>query len=531
MTARRFIERLGAAQLPQQPPPYTWGPFQVHRLDLRRLKLGFVGFTPFVTLENPNDAVDLRQALVDFSREVAGKSQTVYLAEQDDDYAWVDPAMLTQHAIGVVTHVTRTECIEARDTERCYRLLGAALANTIGASALSPYSPGRPASGGRFFGRSKVLNDIVSGKTVRNCTIVGNRRIGKTSLLHEVRERLSDVYLPGKTIHFADIYASKAKTTWDMVYLILSQLGVQVPSHWAKFGAIAPRYVNRFPQLLHDFARRHQTKVVILIDEFDAFLERDVKQRWEFLHLLREAGAEDGPCSVIIAGFRLLMLMRVRQDNPYHNFTREIALTPLSKEETLEMVTTPLARLGIDLSGSNIPGVIHRETRGHPEMVQMYCQAIIALHAKRHALPSDSELLQHVTGEAAFTRTILHTFLNNANHFEQILCLALMQRAVAGQRGVAEFEFRIADAERALESVHQSLNNAEMATVLNNLVVGSFIERVTGAPGHYRFAIPQLVRFCQAVDLNELLANALARLADARPSIDTLVEDVGGAVP
>jgi hypothetical protein len=529
MTARRFIDRLGAFQLPERRPRERWGPFQVCWLDLRRLKLGLGAFTPFVALEEGSDAGDLGQTLLDFSREVAGTSPTVYLPPAGDD-ARLDAATLAQHAIGVVAEGTRLDCIDAREAERCYRLLGVALAGSIGAGALSPYSPGRPASGGRFFGRSGVLNEIVSGKTVRNCTIVGNRRIGKTSLLHEVRERLADVYLPGRTIHFADIYASKAQSTWDMVYLILSQLGIQVPSRWTKLGAIAPRYVNRFPQLLHDFARRNQTKVVILIDEFDAFLERDARQHWEFLHLLREAAAEDGPCSVIIAGFRLLMLMRVRQDNPYHNFTREIALTPLTKDETLQMVTTPLARLGIDLAGSSIPGVIHRETRGHPEMVQMYCQAIIALHGRRHRLPSDAELLQHVTGEAAFTRTILHTFLNNANHFEQILCLTLMQRAVEGRRSVAEFEFRISDAERALERVHQSLTNAEMATVLNNLVVGSFIERVAGAPGQYRFAIPQLVRFCQAVDLDELLANALANLAGTRPSIDALVED-HGALP
>ena len=528
MTTRHFIERLGAVQLPQLRPRETSGPFQVHWVDLRRLKLGLSAFTPFVTIDGPRDGVDLRQALLTFSREVAGDSPTVYLPEPDDDYTWVDATMLAQHAIAVVTHVTRAQCIEAREAEKCYRLLGSALATSIGASALSPYSPGRPASGGRFFGRTKVLGEIVSGKTVHNCTIVGNRRIGKTSLLHEVREQLSDVYMPGKTIRFAEIYANKAQSTWDMVYLILSQLGVPVPSYWAKSGAIAPHHVNRFPQILHDFARRNQTKVVILIDEFDSFLERDAQQKWEFLHLLREAGAEEGPCAVIIAGFRLMMLMRVRQDNPYHNFTHEIALTPLTKDETLHMVTTPLARLGIDLTGSGIPGLIHRETRGHPEMVQMYCQAIIALHAKRHALPSDAELLQHVTSEASFTRTILHTFLNNANRFEQVLCLTLMQRAVADHRSVADFEFKIADAERALDEVHQSLNNAEMATVLNNLVVGSFIERVAGAPGRYRFAIPQLVRFCQAVDLKELLSNALARLADTRPSIGALVEDVGG---
>ena len=528
MTPRHFVTRLGSFQLPQSRPCETWRGFQVHWVDLRRLKLGLGAFVPFVSLLDPESYEgDLLLDLTEFSRESAGASPTICLAHEADKFAWVDAGRLRQHAIGVIPHASQVDCGNARDQEPCFRLLGLTLAKTIGESGLSPYSPGRPASGPRFFGRAKVLNEIVPGKAVRNCTIVGNRRIGKTSLLHEVRERLADVYLPGKTIHFAEIYANKARSTWDMVYLILSKLGIQVPSHWAKFGAIAPRYVNRFPQLLHDFARRKQTKVVILIDEFDAFLERDAQNNWEFLHLLREAGSEDGPCSVIIAGFRLLMLMRVRQDNPYYNFTHEITLTPLSKDETLEMVISPLARLGIDIASTNIPGVIHRETRGHPEMVQMYCQAIISLYERRHAVPGDAELQQYVTRDAAFTRTILHTFLNNANHFEQILCLTLMQRAVSSGQGVAEFEFRISDAEQALSQVQQSLNNAEMATVLNNLVVGSFVERVTGAPGKYRFAIPQLVRFCQAVDLNDLLANALTRLGTGRPTIDTLVEDLG----
>ena len=90
MTARHFIERLGAFQLPQLGPRETSGPFQVHWLDLRRLKLGLGAFTPFITLDVPRDSVDLRQALLAFSREVAGDSPTVYLAEQDDDYGWVD---------------------------------------------------------------------------------------------------------------------------------------------------------------------------------------------------------------------------------------------------------------------------------------------------------------------------------------------------------------------------------------------------------------------------------------------------------
>ena len=34
------------------------------------------------------------------------------------------------------------------------------------------------------------------------------------------------------------------------------------------------------------------------------------------------------------------------------------------------MVQVPLARLGLDVSTRNMPGVIHRESRGRPEIVQ-----------------------------------------------------------------------------------------------------------------------------------------------------------------
>ena len=365
----------------------------------------------------------------------------------------------------------------------------------------------------------------MSGKVIRNCTIVGNRRIGKTSLLHEIRERLSEVYVTGQSVHFAQIYASKLQSTWDAVYLTLSQLGIHVPKAWTKFGAIAPRYVRRFPQLLHDFASQQKTYVVILIDEFDSFLAIDGQNNWEFLHLLREAAADEGRCAVVIAGFRLLMQGRVLRSSPYYNFTREIALTPLTKEETLEMVQVPLSRLGIDVADTNIPSVIHRETRGQPELIQMYCQAVISLYERRNTVPREAELAQYVNRDAAFARTILHTFLMNANAIEQALCFQLMKRSVAGTHGAAFFEFREADADEALATLGLTLNNAEMASLLNNLVVGSFIERVMGAPGLYRFAVPQLVRYCESANIDHLLAKVMSQLKRDLVVTDALTAD------
>jgi hypothetical protein len=464
--------------------------------------------------------------LVAFSREQAGHSPTIFLAEEETAPR-AELAALREHAVSVLTPRLRASFLEAKDLERRYQVLGSALAADLGPSALSPYSPGKPASGSRFFGRGKFIQQIISGKSVKNSTIVGNRRIGKTSLLHEIRERLSELYKPGHTIHFADVYASKCQSTWDAVYLILSQLGVALPTQWTKFGAIAPRFVKRFPQILHDFARQRQTLVVLFFDEFDSFLESDRQNDWQFAHLLREVAAEEGLCAVIIAGFRSLMQARVKQDTPYYNFTGEIALTPLTREETLDMVQIPLGRLGIDVSQSTIPSLIYRETRGKPEMIQMYCQAVISLYERRNALPHEAELQQFVSRDPSFNRTILHTFLNNTNPFEQVLSFQLMKKLLAGTEGSAHFEFRVKDAEEGLAAAGISLSNAEMATLLHNLVVGSIIERVSGVPGHFHFAVPQLVRYCKLVGVDELLANAMRLAQQEPPSLDALSVDPG----
>lgn len=508
-----FFDQVCSSRLPQSRPAEDWRDFQVSWIDLRRMKLNLGPFVPFLTKRSPRTPEDawsentLRD-LVEFARGLSESSPVIYVADTKTPAALVENPELREHSVVTLNQETMQSFLGTKETGHRYQVLGRTMARCIGPVILSPYVAGKPASGGRFFGRAKALEQIVSGKVIRNCTIVGNRRIGKTSLLHELRDRLSQVYVPNQSIRFASIYASKCKSTWDMVYMILEGLGINVPKSISKFGAIAPRFVRKLPNLLKDHARRTNMQLVILIDEFDSFLEIDKKQNWELLNLLREAAAEDSGCAVIIAGFRLLMQTRVSLDSPYYNFTREVPLTPLHKEETLEMVNLPLSRMGIDLSTSGLPSLIHAETRGHPEIVQMYCQAIVSFFEERGRVPTDGELLNIVNTDQAFNRTILHTFLNNANSWEQSVSLRLMKKAVESKRGVADYEFRPSDVETVLHSMNASLSNTGMATLLNNLVVGSFIERVKGTPGDYHFAIPQLVRFCQEVGIDQLIETA-----------------------
>jgi hypothetical protein len=536
-----LLEQLYSARLPKSRGQEAWGDFSVHTLDLRPLKLNLSAFVPFLFLEDdatPPDSIVWRKLigqLIAYSREQSSGT-AVLVADHVFPTDLMEDPDLEKHGIAVLDAPIIESLTRARDNETRYKILGSAMARTLGYSALSPYSPGSPASANRFFGREEVLKRILTGKAIRNSTIVGNRRIGKTSLMHEIRERLRQVYEPGKSLHYAELYGSKCKTTWDAVYLIFQQIGVRIPSNLAKYGAIAPRYVNRMPQLLHEFARSKRTQIVLFIDEYDELLERDALQKYQFTHLLREMAMAELNCSVIIAGFRYLMQMRTRQDSPLYNFTQEIQLTPLRQEESLKMVNLPLSRLGIDVSQTNIPAIIHRETRGQPELIQMYCQAVIQSCSAKRRAPTEAELLKIVNQNPEFNRTITHTFLSNANEFEQLICLELMKKAALSQSGVAQFEFRYSDVQQILAEYGYSLSNSEVAILVNNLAVGSFIERVRGggAPGLYQFATPQLVRFCESVGFETLIAKAKSKLGSQPPTLEAIsrepAPDAGSAV-
>lgn len=85
---------------------------------------------------------------------------------------------LRQHSIAIIDRDSMQSFITAGDPERRCQALGHALMRWVGPGALSPYVIGKPAFGGRFFGRRNILHQIISGRVIRNCTIVGNRRIG-----------------------------------------------------------------------------------------------------------------------------------------------------------------------------------------------------------------------------------------------------------------------------------------------------------------------------------------------------------------
>jgi hypothetical protein len=135
---------------------------------------------------------------------------------------------------------------------------------------------------------------------------------------------------------------------------------------------------------------QERTRVAAFIDELDHILDFDRLQEFELMHTLR-ATFDHHNCRLFFAGFRRTMEARRDINHPLFNFTHEVALEALSADETIEMVTEPLEALGAPVGKTDLPATIYRETAGHPELIQFYCEELLTLQTMLGRLPTPTQ--------------------------------------------------------------------------------------------------------------------------------------------
>jgi hypothetical protein len=498
-----------------RPVDESWDGLEIHFLDLTSLKLRAGYFVPFIVSRRlssrevvPPEKFEekLSPVLVEISRFTASiaDSFTVFVAggwipKQHEE---VRKEMERSHLV-ILDQRDIQAVVNAVGRSAQLKSLVSGLVYSLGREALSPYLPGRPARGGRFFGRSDKLKTVLSRKgSGGNFTIVGNRRIGKTSLLKEVKSQLR---LTNSKILSAELYGSKCNSTIDVLYSLLAELD---PRNATKVMAEID-FPQNFPRHIHSLAEKRGVEVAVFIDELDRILEFDEKQGYQLLHLLRNTFEHEN-CRIIFAGFRKAMDAMDRDDTPLFNFTHRIELTRLSREETNEMVARPLALLGLDVSQDMVASIF-RETDGQPELIQVFGSAILRFAEEQQRVPDPTSLLEIVFRNDIFEQKVLATFIANANNIEQLVVYLLIRRA--GRSNIAGYEFSHADIGSLLSAAGlHNVGTKEIYALTKNLTTGGIIARVTGAAWKYRFTIPQLARYCVGMDIDYLIESTLGKL-------------------
>jgi hypothetical protein len=234
------------------------------------------------------------------------------------------------------------------------------------ARSFSPYQRNSPASGWRFFGREKQLREIIQGN--ENHVVVGARRVGKTSLLHEAERRLRE---DGRAVYYVDV--EDCRSANDVVREILHVVSPRDAAH-------AVKHHEAFGEsVLSNLCRRLSSgpgKTVLLLDELGNVLANLPEADWSFMGVLRKYGAKPGLKYVISCWQELYFKQQHEFTGPLINFAHTLRLDVFNRKEVEEFVIAPLEfwkTLGS--TKKDLLDLIISKVGTHPYFLQFFCHA------------------------------------------------------------------------------------------------------------------------------------------------------------
>ena len=220
-----------------------------------------------------------------------------------------------------------------------------------------------------FFGRDEEIKTLVT-KNDYNYAVIGNRKIGKTSLLKKVERIL------------------KFNPLVKPIYINCNAVMGSMDSFYKKFQAdskirLAENSPEGIDQAIRSYAQQDR-KPVFLIDEADRALVLDIENGEGLVKICRGL-SQDGVCTFIFFGSTTLAALRANAKSDLFNFATSIPLGYLSKDITRRVLLEPLEKIDVFLEDSDyITDKVFEITSGHPNLVQMIGSLLIKEANKNH---------------------------------------------------------------------------------------------------------------------------------------------------
>ena len=391
--------------------------FDLFLIDLSSWKLKLSNRTPVIWVKasdlQENAPQHIIQSLSDVMRE-RGLSRQIALVLVDGDAQPLEKYRPTVTYNPVF--IGAEEQDQILSSRRPSGLLLDLISAKISISHLSPYETRAPVTGSRFFGREQEISRIISNPDT-NYTLLGIRRIGKTSLLREIERILKDNQDPAQVIY---LECSDLLSEEDYIREVVRKLN---PRELTRLHM--QKYVFFFPNFLERMSKAYKTKIIFLLDEIDNLV---IMQRgnWELFRMLR-ASANKGACQYIIAGFREAMREQYLLDSPFYNFAQEIRLSEFSRQQAHDLIITPMENLRVKIKNKEeVVSRIYDETSGQPNLIQYYCLILLRHLDVTGQRAISPESLTDVYDDEGFQAHLLTSFMQNTENREKAVAYAVL---------------------------------------------------------------------------------------------------------
>ena len=253
----------------------------------------------------------------------------------------------------------------------------------------NPYIAGSPIRDEKmFYGREDLLHQIETALYNNSVMIHGERRIGKTSVLYQLKQRLENkedpeyrfipvfVDLEGapESLFFHRLMEGVVETLHDVLENMPNrdQLHFFAQADDESYDDRDFRHdLRAILRFLQDYHHR-QPKLVFLLDEADIMNTYDTLTQQQLRRILQDTMAQH--VSAVVAGVNISKAWD-RVESPWYNMFVEIVLEPFERQEAERLMKEPVARFY--KWDEDAVHYVYAQSQGRPHRVQQICMEAV----------------------------------------------------------------------------------------------------------------------------------------------------------
>jgi hypothetical protein len=366
-------------------------------------------------------------------------------------------------------------------------------------STLSPFRYVGPVTGDSFVGRRAELQRVLNALTT-SFTIMGARTIGKTSLLHTLRDQVNTGPARNSTTAvFVD--ATQNRQLAHFQKNLMQALSRDAGEQGMEIGWIEPG--QDFFEDLSAALRKSARRYLFLIDEVDnLILDPKIPQFEEFVRTLSNTGC----ARFVLSGYKNLRERTEDRESFFFNLFEPITLSPLTEMEARELVRSQMDRIHVRFENADVIESILDLGSTFAAFLQRMCHLLlIRLDEPSHDRTIRLEDVRAVYEGDEFTNAITSAVTVSGDRTSAVLEQLILYWA-------ASFD-RLTFSERELlEGLSRYLYQPRHTVILRALQYLTATYLLAESGGRYHFCMPHLREKLREADADiEFAMNNLAQ--------------------
>lgn len=253
----------------------------------------------------------------------------------------------------------------------------------------NPYVAGAPVlEDNMFFGRRELVDRILQTIHNNSLLIYGERRIGKTSIQHQLKKRLRELDDPNYEFYpvYVDLQGTPEtrffQTIADDIFQELASVLDGLKPGKDISGDYSYRdFVRDVHAVIKTLKKRSSKKIklVLLIDEVDELNDYNPRINQKLRSLFMKNFAES--LVAVVSGVEIKKQWE-REGSPWYNFFEEIEVKPFGPRDARELIERPIGKI-FKLDGGVVERIISL-TAGKPYLIQKICISLVTRLHEQH---------------------------------------------------------------------------------------------------------------------------------------------------